>query len=58
LKIVFKFGLSYTSKAFNDPPFSFPLHLCTHLEPIIFWIEILVPLKKRLEILIEKILDL
>jgi hypothetical protein len=58
LKILFKFGLSCTSKAFSDPPFSFPLHLCIHLEPITFWIEILAPLKKRLEILVGKSLDL
>jgi hypothetical protein len=58
LKILSKFGLSCTSNAFNDLPFNFPLHIRTHPELITFWIEILMALKKRLEILVEKSLDL
>ncbi len=56
LKILSKFDLFRTLEAFNDLPFSLRIH--THLEPITFWIETLVALKKSLEILIEKSLDL
>jgi hypothetical protein len=58
LKILSKFGLSCTSKSFNDLPFNFPLHIHTHPELITFWIETLVALKKGLEILVEIFLDL
>jgi hypothetical protein len=58
LKILFKFGLSRISKTFNDLPFGFALHIHTHPKAITFWIETLMALKKRLEILVDNSLDL
>ncbi len=58
LNVLFKVGLSCISKTFNDLPFGFPLHIHTYPKVITFWIETLMALNKRLEILVDKSLDL
>jgi hypothetical protein len=39
LKILYKFGLSWTLKAFNGLSISFPLCIHTRPKPTIFWIK-------------------
>jgi hypothetical protein len=58
LKILFKFGLFHTLKAFNDLPFSFLLCIHIHPKPITFRIIFLTTFKKRLKILVQFFLDL
>jgi hypothetical protein len=54
LKILSKFGLSYSCEAFKVLPHNFPFRICTQFEPMSFCMETLTTFLKRLEILVEK----